>query len=146
MASRISRIAKLIELAEIEQDKAAKTLAAVQEQLVRENAQLESLQAYSAEYGQESLKLQQGFSVMQLQSRHAFGGKLTQAIATQEQVVAQLSEAVDKARDAWVEKRQEVKSLESLKEKLVDAETKRQNKHEQRMLDDLAAQRFNATK
>ena len=146
MSSRIDRMAKLIELAEIELDKAGKTLAAVQEQYVHEKMQLDSLMAYEKEYAAEPVKKDVTMTLAQLQTRHSFGEKLRQAVVTQSFQVDELENSIERVKDHWLEKRAEVKSLQLLLEKLQRDQQVKLNRQEQRLLDELAAQKMIADK
>ena len=79
-------------------------------------------------------------SPIQLQTRHAFGEKLRQAVEAQTVQVAELDKTVEFARQAWLDKRVRVKALQALLDKLKLGLQVRLDKQEQNMLDELAAQ------
>lgn len=140
MSSRVDRVGKLIELADIELDKAAKMLAAVQEQLTQELSQLEALESYEKEYANQPANQSESMTLVALQTRHAFGEKLRQAVVSQSFQVSELEGTIERARDNWLEKRKELKSLQALQDKLKQSQQVQLDRQEQRMLDDLAAQ------
>ncbi len=140
MSSRIDRMQKLVELADIELDKAAQTLAAIQGQHVDALAQLEALTNYAHEYGQVPTNQSVSISPIQLQTRHVFGEKLRQAVVAQTTQVDELVKTVEFARQAWLEKRVRVKALQALLDKLKLGAQIKLDKQEQRMLDELATQ------
>ncbi len=140
MSSRIDRMSKLVELAGIELDKAAQTLAAIQEQYAKELEQLDSLTNYAQDYGQQPATHSVFISPIQLQTRHAFGEKLRQAIIAQTAQVDELIRTVEFARQAWLEKRVRVKALQALLDKLKQGLQVRLDKQEQLLLDELATQ------
>ncbi|GKT11139.1 MAG: flagellar protein FliJ [Thiomicrorhabdus sp.] len=142
MSSRMDRVLKLIELAEIEMDKAAKTLGAVQEQHIQAQNQLVSLQTYEQEYSQAPAKESISMNIVQLQTRHTFGEKLHQAVMTQSFQVDEFAHTIERVKDNWLEKRTEVKSLQLLFDKLKRDREAQLNKQEQRLLDELAAQKM----
>ncbi|NPA71729.1 MAG: flagellar export protein FliJ [Gammaproteobacteria bacterium] len=139
MATRVDRMQKLVEIAEIELDKAAQTFATLQAQYTHENEQLISLKQYAEEYAQSPVSASVSESVIQVQTRHAFGEKLQQAVQTQVIKVEQLAETVDKGREMWLEKRVRVKALEALLVNIKRDITRILDKREQGLLDELAA-------
>ena len=132
---------KLVELADIELDKASQTLGALQEQYVQAKEQLDSLRDYIEEYSEVSLNSSTVVTPIQLQSRLCFRDKLCQAIEAQGAQVEQLEEIVEKGREAWQEKKMRKESLLALLNKLKQKHQFELDKREQRMLDELAAQR-----
>lgn len=140
MSSRISRMQKLVELADMELDKAAQTLAALQEQYVQESSQLEALTSYIEEYSNQPLTNSILVTSIQLQTRLGFSEKLRQAVEAQKIKVQQLIEIVEKGREDWLEKKVRVQSLMRLLDKLKRSHQAKLDKQEQRMLDELAAQ------
>ncbi len=137
---------KLVELAEIELDKASQTLAALLEQYEQEREQLNSLENYRKEYSTLSVSQSIVITPIQLQTRHCFGDKLHQAVEAQTQQVDRLDEVVEKAREAWQAKKIRKESLSALLMKLKQAHQFELNKQEQRMLDELAAQKVIASR
>ena len=140
MSSRINRMHKLVELAEIELDKAAQTLAAIQNQHADALTQLEALTSYAKEYGQVPTNRSVSISPIQLQTRYAFGEKLGQAVVAQTAQVDELVKTVEFARQAWLEKRVRVKALQALLAKLKLGLQIKLDKQEQHMMDELATQ------
>ena len=140
MSSRVDRMQKLVELAQIELDKAAQTLAAIQGQYANAETQLEALNSYADEYGQVPKNQSVLISPIQLQTRHAFGEKLRQAVVAQTTHVGELLKTVEFAREAWLEKRVRVKALQALLDKLKLGVRTKFDKQEQHMMDELATQ------
>ena len=140
MSSRVERMQKLVELADIELDKAAQTLAAIQGQHAEALTQLEALTSYAQEYGQVPTNKSVSISPIQLQTRHAFGEKLRQAVEAQTTQVDELVKTVELARQAWLEKRIRVKALQALLDKLKLGVQIKLDKQEQHMMDELATQ------
>ncbi len=146
MLARIKRMQKLVELADIELNKASQTLGALQEQHEQEKAQLVSLVTYSKEYANHSFNQTIVLTPIQLQTRYCFGDKLHQAIEAQTEQVKRLEEVADKAREEWQEKKVRKESLLALLTKLKQTHQAEMNKREQRMLDELAAQKVIANR
>lgn len=140
MSSRINRMQKLVELADIELDKAAQTLTVIQKQHADALAQLEALTSYAKEYGQVPTNQSVSISPIQLQTRHAFGEKLGQAVVAQTTQVDELVKTVEFAHQAWLEKRVRVKALQALLDKLKRGAQIKLNKQEQQLMDELATQ------
>jgi len=137
---------KLVELADIELTKASQTLAALREQYEQENAQLVSLESYIKEYANHPFNQTIVLTPIQLQTRHCFGDKLQQAIEAQTEQVNRLEEVAEKAREEWQEKKVRKESLLALLTKLKRTHQVELNKREQRMLDELAAQKVIANR
>ncbi|MBN2647010.1 MAG: flagellar export protein FliJ [Thiotrichales bacterium] len=139
MNRELERWQKLVELAEIEMENAAKTVAYLQQQLQEGEQQLTTLQSYLADYTQPRLP-SAPMSILRLQTQLQFGQKVQQAVSAQQEKVEQQQLMVDKALQAWQEKRARAKALEQLRQKKQQAQTQRQNRQEQKQLDELAAQ------
>ncbi|MBO1928373.1 flagellar export protein FliJ [Thiomicrorhabdus sp. 6S2-11] len=139
MSSDIQRWNKLVELAEMEMDNAGKTVAFMQEEMQQAQSQLEALQNYVQEYAQQPVQ-GPAQSVAQLQTHAAFGEKLHQAIQAQSEAYQQKQLMVEKALEAWREKRARFKALQTLLEKKRKQRDLKLNRQEQKMLDELAAQ------
>lgn len=140
MSSRINRMQKLVELADIELDKAAQTLAVIQKQHADALIQLEALTSYAKEYGQVPTNQSVSISPIQLQTRYAFGEKLGQAVVAQTAQVDELIKTVELARQTWLEKRIRVKALQALLDKIKLGVQIKLDKQEQHMMDELATQ------
>ncbi|WP_157760459.1 flagellar export protein FliJ [Thiomicrorhabdus arctica] len=140
MSPRMNRMQALVELAETELDKTAQTLAVIRAQHAEALTQLEALTSYAKEYGQVSTNQSTLISPIQLQTRHAFGEKLGQAVVAQTIQVDELVDTVESARQSWLEKRVRVKALQALLDKLKLGAQIKLDKQEQHMMDELAAQ------
>jgi len=144
MASRLSRIEKIIELAQLEMDQAGKTMVYMRDKLHQDQSQLNSLLDYQKDYVKKPA--QSGLlNPIQLQTHNAFSDKLIQALATQKNQVEESEKMLQMAEEAWGEKRIRVKALESLLARLEKQQETRISKQEQRLLDELSSQKF-ATK
>lgn len=138
MDKKIQTWMKLVELAEMEMDNAAKTLALMRQRENEDAAQLDALENYSKEYNQQGMK-HQG-DLMQVQTYRLFANKLQQALQAQDQKLKQSVEMVEKAQQAWFEKRARFKALNQLLEKIQSDRDKKLSKQEQKLLDELASQ------
>ncbi len=139
LKSRSQKIQTLVELAEIEEDKAVKTLAAVQQQYQQHLAQLEQLKSYVEEYGQSTVGQGRILQPIQMLSTQAFVAKLHQAIQVESEKTGRLADVVEHARQVWLEKRTRLKALQKLHDKFKQTEQAGLDKREQRFLDELSA-------
>lgn len=140
MSSRIEKIQTLVELAEVEEDKALQTYSTLQGQFQDHLQQLETLRSYIGEYSQP--RSQTTVSPVQMLSTQAFVGKLHHAIAEEESKTDGFRDVMERAREAWVEKRSRSQALNKLLEKLKQTHQARLDKQEQRFLDELSSQTF----
>ena len=140
MSKRLQRVKKIVELAEIELDQAAQTYAYMQSKLADAQRQLESLESYCDEYAKKPSSVSH-ISPIQLQTYNAFSDKLSQALVAQRQQVIESEKMQSLAKDTWIEKRARVKSLEALVKRISRNEEAKLSRQEQRMLDELSAQK-----
>lgn len=144
MSKRLQRIAKIIEIAEMEMEQAARTMDYMRNQLVNDQGQLISLKDYQADYVKKPA--QSGLiNPIQLQTHNVFADKLIQAIVTQENKVVESTEMLEKAEQAWKEKRIRVKALQAMHDRISKHEQTVLNKQEQRLLDELSSQKYAAS-
>ncbi|QCU90450.1 flagellar export protein FliJ [Thiomicrorhabdus sediminis] len=141
MPNRLQRLHKLIELAEMELDKAGQTFHYMQNKLATEQGQVNSLLDYQADYAQQPISMG-AIPAIQLQSRSAFSDKLNHAIIAQQQQVEESEKMVEMAQSAWQEKRANLKALQALYSRIENAENARINRQEQKLMDELSAQKF----
>lgn len=141
MVDRVKRLQKIIELAEMEMDQAAQTMDYMRNKLATDESQLYSLKDYQHECAQKPA--QSGvINPIQLQAHNAFNDKLVQAISAQENVVAESQKMQQLAEQAWHEKRARVKALQAMQNRLKAKHEARLSKQEQKLLDELSAQKF----
>lgn len=141
MSRRLQRVEKLVELAQVELDQAMQTYGYMQSQLNTAQQQLESLQDYCDDYAKKPSS--EGLiSPIQLQTYNAFSEKLSQALVAQGKQVIESERLCELANKAWMEKRVRVKSLEALFKRISSGEQVKLNRQEQKMLDELSAQKY----
>jgi len=141
-AKQIERWKKLVELAKIDLDKSAETYELMQRELVNAEQQLTALKEYLVEYGQMPTT-RSHWMPAQLNGHIAFGEKVHQAIAAQEQAVIEQEEVIERAKQAWFEKRAHHKAMLKMLENTQKKYQSEQDRREQKMMDELAAQKFN---
>ncbi|GAB6069764.1 flagellar export protein FliJ [Thiomicrorhabdus hydrogeniphila] len=141
MSRRLQRVEKLVELAQVELDQAMQTYGHMQSQLNSAQQQLESLQDYCEDYAKKPSS-EGSISPIQLQTYNAFSEKLSQALVAQGKQVVESERLCELANKAWMEKRVRVKSLEALFKRISNGEQVKLNQQEQKMLDELSAQKY----
>ena len=141
MSTRLQRIDKLIELAELELEQAGKTFVYMQNKLADEQGQVDALRQYQQEYAQKPT--QAGLmNPIQLQTHNAFSDKLTQAIEAQSKQVEETEKMLELAQKEWSEKRINVKALQALYKRIQTNQQAKLDKQEQRLLDELSSQKY----
>lgn len=143
MFKRIVRIKKILELAELEMEQAAKTMAYMTDKLAQEQQQMHSLLEYQKDYVKKPAQSGK-INPIQLQTHNAFSDKLVQALAQQKNQLKESEKMLEMAQNAWQEKRIRVKALDALIERMKKQENTRINKQEQRFLDELSSQKYAA--
>lgn len=143
LKTRITKIQTLVELAEIEEEKAAKTFAELQGQYKQHLEQLEALHSYVNEYNLSG-GTSQVLQPIQVLSTQAFLDKLRHAIQAESERTETLLATVERAREVWFEKRTRLQALQKLVEKLQNSHRTELDRKEQRFLDELASQSFNS--
>lgn len=141
MRKRIERMARLVELAQIELDEAAQQFKSLQQQYHAEQTQLEQLQTYLQEYI-ASQSNGEGSTLQQLKSTNAFMEKLNKAIGQQTAHLEQLNITLEKSQETWVEKRAREQALVKLHDKLQKDLNHKLDKMEQKLLDELSNLKF----
>jgi len=106
---------------------------------------LEEIQGYKREY---QLRMtgagEQGLDIQLLRGYHAFLAKVDHAIAHQETELAQLKAHWAAAHAKWLELRRQVKAYEVLAKRFQEEERQRNDKRDQRVTDESAAQSHSA--
>lgn len=137
MQKRIERMQKLVELAQNELDQAAQIFQSLQQQFSSEQVQLEQLKTYLTEYIEQQTS-GAGSTLQQLKSTNAFMDKLNKAIEHQHGQLAETETEVQRAREFWIEKRSREQVLVKLTEKLKSDHSKKLDKIEQKLLNELS--------
>lgn len=143
MAKKSDRLQTVVELAEQELEQAGQTLHAVQSQLEQTQFQINSLKQYLQEIATAPTTLDNSatFQAYHFKTTHAFVHKVQEALLQEQNKEGQLHQAVEKAREVWLEKRARVKGLQKVQQNLVRKEEKQLQRQEQRALDDLTNSR-----
>jgi len=143
MVKKSDRLQTVVDLAEQELEQAGQTLHAVQNQLEQTQFQINSLKQYLQEIATAPTTIDgtATFQAFHFKNTHVFIHKVQEALLQEQDKEGQLSQAVEKAREAWLEKRARVKGLQKVQQNLVKKEEKQVQRQEQRALDDLTNSR-----
>lgn len=103
----------------------------------------QGLADYRTDYiRQTQLRGQQGLASRQFNQYLSFVTKLDQALEQQNLQIQQAQRVVDMRRSAWLTMQKRRKAIELLIDKELTAVQQRQNRQEQKMLDEIAMQQF----
>jgi flagellar FliJ protein len=105
-------------------------------------SRLEELKGYRQEYlSRHAGQGRDGMHIQLLQECHAFLGKLEHAVGQQELELTQASLRWQQAHEQWMQMRQRVKAYETLAKRQAEAEGRRQEKLDQRQMDEQSSTR-----
>lgn len=138
--------AQLQRVADFERDKeqrAAQAFLQAQQFVNQQKQKLANLQHYRLEYLRSIQKNgKQGVQAKDYHQHLSFVGKLDSACQQQQQIISQALLAADERKRQWLAQQQRLKAVTMLIDKRHLELVKRENKQEQAMLDEFAAQRF----
>lgn len=132
------RFAFLLQRAEELREEAAKVMQKSQANWLTAQSKLEQVEAFRQEY-RNRLTSSQGMSVTQWRDYQLFLGKLDVATQQQADEVKRQELRYQTARAQWQECDKKVKAFEALHERHLLAEQKRENRDEQKLLDEFNA-------
>ena len=134
---RSKRLQVVLDLAERRRKQADQWLAEAQNRVAQGQQTLEKLEQYYLEYGNDFYASgAQGVSVSQLQTHQAFMQKLRQAIEQQQQA-NQMDEAqLERVKAHWQSVYGHFKAIDSLVEKAKTDEQVKEDKLQQKLLDE----------
>lgn len=133
------RLDPIRRLAQSREDDAAKRLAESQQLLARQEAQLHEMERYLDEY---SLANQNApIAPAMLANREAFLRQLAEALRWQAGAVEDARTRLERARDQWLTKHRDGDVLDNLIDRSRSAERSRQERREQREMDEFAQRR-----
>ncbi len=138
MRQRSSRFQKIVKLAETDERRFAQATGASQRQLNDQVARLGELNAYRHDYAAKAKTL--GFtSAAQLKDYQDFLGRLDQAVMSQQQIIHDCEQNLERHRRQWQVKRQRLESLDRVRERYLSEEAATQERQLQRVIDDRPA-------
>lgn len=142
MANR-SALDTLIELATNETDEAAKRLGLAIKAAAEIENKLKLLQDYRDEYAARfELRTAAGLSAMGYSNFQLFMGKLDTAVASQQNLVNEAMKRVEERRAAWQLGERKRMSYNTLENRALEEEQKRDGKREQKAMDEHAARQY----
>lgn len=140
---RAERLLPVVQMAEREEQDAARALARSQEQLRQGEVKLGELQRYRHDYQQQWLQQgSQGVSGQWLMNYQRFLSQLEVAIGQQQRSIDWLRDNQQRARDLWQQKHVRLEGLRKLVQRYRDEARQAEDRREQSLLDELA-QRLN---
>jgi flagellar FliJ protein len=140
-----STLTTLIQLAGEDRNKAAETLALAVSDQRRAEATLNTLVDYLSGYRQAlENKASAGTTAIELKNQQAFLGQLDQLIEKQKRQISLSNLKVETCRDEWRGHFRREKSYDLLDKRRQAAESARQLKQEQKLLDEHATRQFRA--
>jgi len=139
---RAQRLRVVLLLAQREEDAAAQQMGKARDLVVEEEQQLVQLHEYRHQYVMDYQRQRSGVQPQVFMSYSGFIQRLSQAVAGQEQKLAQLEAQLHQLQAVWQEKHHRRKTLSDLINRLQQEEDAALEQRLQRELDDLAAQAF----
>ena len=136
MSSRTRKIGKVAALAAAEEKRFGEQAGRSQRHLNEQLERLGELNAFRHNYARKNLG-QGGVSSAHLKDYQSFLERLDSAVKAQQQIVRDCELNVATHRQRWLVKRQKLESLERVLEKYRAADRTREDKLEQKLLDDL---------
>ena len=137
--TRSKRMEPIRQLAADREREAAAQVELARRTLDDQERQLMQLRKYRAEYA-ERVATGAAPDVARLQNFHAFLGRLSDAIAQQERAVTDALAALERATDAWRERRIEAASIGRAVAKIATGERRAEDRRAQRDADERALQ------
>ncbi|MCL1073935.1 flagellar export protein FliJ [Shewanella dokdonensis] len=133
----------VLKLAKEAEEQAALRLKAAQFEHQKRVNQLQSLRDYRLDYMRQ-LAAQQGQQIRAdyYQQFHRFVRQVDEAIKQQLAVVHEAEQQKQYRQQHWMEKQQKRKAVELLLEKKAQQKQLRENKQEQKLIDEFASQQF----
>lgn len=135
----------LITLRNLAQDaveQATQQLGQVRKAQQAAEQQLSMLLNYQDEYRQKlNASLSGGMGSASWQNYQQFIGTLEQAISQHQQQLQQWSQKVEQAMRQWQDKQQRLNAFETLQTRALNAEQLRENKRDQKLMDEFAQRR-----
>lgn len=139
--SRTDRLDTVRQVAQRKTEQAATGLSQAREQLNHQKGQLLQLKAYRKEYS-DKLANSGPMGVTQMLEFRRFIARLDEAVKSQEQVVENFRQQLDRARGDWVKLRAKEQAVETLIERNQQMDMKRSDRLEQLANDERAARLY----
>jgi len=139
----LKQLQLLVQVQKEKEDKLQANFVQAQQFLQTCIERYQGLADYRTDYiRQTQLRGQQGLASRQFNQYLSFVTKLDQALEQQNLQIQQAQRVVDMRRSAWLTMQKRRKAIELLIDKELTAVQQRQNRQEQKMLDEIAMQQF----
>lgn len=140
---RSERLEKINAINHGMETQAGASLANVQAEYAAQINQLEQLMVYKAEYADKfSARMHGHVSAQELQDYRYFFASIDAAIGQQQTMVHHFKRLVEKSREEWLSRHQEVQKLNHVASNLRKAEQVVQDRLEQKILDEITSHFF----
>ena len=122
---------------------AGANLAGIQAEHAAQVNQLEQLLVYKAEYADKfTARMKGNVSAQELQDYRYFFASIDAAIVQQQSMVNHYTKLVEKSREEWLQRHQEVQKINQVSSNLRKSERITQNRLEQKILDEITSHFF----
>ncbi len=139
----LKQLQLLVQVQKEKEDKLQASFVQAQQFLQTCIERYQGLADYRTDYiRQTQQRGQQGLASRQFNQYLSFVTKLDQALEQQNLQIQQAQRVVDMRRSAWLTMQKRRKAIELLIDKELTAAQQRQNRQEQKMLDEIAMQQF----
>jgi len=139
----LKQLQLLVQVQKEKEDKLQASFVQAQQFLQTCIERYQGLADYRTDYiRQTQQRGQQGLASRQFNQYLSFVTKLDQALEQQNLQIQQAQRVVDMRRSAWLTMQKRRKAIEVLIDKELTAAQQRQNRQEQKMLDEIAMQQF----
>jgi flagellar FliJ protein len=139
----LKQLQLLVQVQKEKEDKLQASFVQAQQFLQTCIERYQGLADYRTDYiRQTQQRGQQGLASRQFNQYLSFVTKLDQALEQQNLQIQQAQRVVDMRRNAWLTMQKRRKAIELLIDKELTAAQQRQNRQEQKMLDEIAMQQF----
>jgi len=138
-----NKLDKVVNVAHSSEKSSASALRGSRQAHQQNEAQLQQLEGFKAEYEAKLVEIAggEGMAARQLQDYRAFLGRLNQAIAQQTDDTELSTVQLDEARDYWLQQSQRSRALDHLVDLKQQDLQQRQDRAEQKATDELAIAR-----
>lgn len=137
----------LLELTQDKTDEATRKLGQLIAEETGSRERLKLLEGYRAEYLEKFREAQtNGLSPQGWQNYVSFIGRLDEAVAQQLQIVESAAKKTADGQQSWIEENRQMKALDTLAQRHQQKEIAKENKAEQKMLDEFSSRQHSQSK
>ena len=145
--SRPFSLQPLLELMQSRADEASRTLGKLIAAEQDAKARLTMLEQYRAEYAEQMRTATlQGLTPLALRNFQDFLARIDQAIEQQRHAVRQSTQQTISGQEHWRQQNQRLKAIDTLSHRHEVRERQRENKQEQKLLDEFTTRQFSSLK